>query len=104
MGKKSRQKTAKRKGGFVVTPQQTAQQQIEQATLKEIAQYVGVKWGRPVVMVLFGGPGAATFQTLTLGEPGESQFLIAGAELEAMGKRVQGARLDMQFKVTVQQR
>lgn len=87
-----------------IAAQQQQQADRDRMAMNEIAQYVGAKWGRPAVLVLFQGPGAATFQTLTLNEPGEGQFTVAGAELQAMGRRIQSARLDTQFKVTVQQR
>ena len=87
-----------------IAAQQQQQAERDRAAMTEIAQYVGAKWGRPVIITLFQGSGAATFQTLTLNEPGEGQFLVAAAEMEGMAKRIQSARLDQQFKVTVQQR
>lgn len=88
----------------MTTPQAQQQQERDRVVLNDIAQYVGVKWGRPVVLALFQGPNLSSFNTLTLNDPSEGQFLIAGEEMKAMGHRIQSARLDTQFKVSVQQR
>ena len=79
----------------------TPAQQQENAVINDIAQYVGAKWGRPAVVMLFQDPQSAAFRSLTANYPTEGQFIIAGAELMAMGRRVQAARLDAQFKVTI---
>lgn len=81
----------------------TPAQQQENAVINDIAQYVGAKWGKPAVVMLFNGPQGAAFRSLTANEVSEGQFLIAGEELLAMGRRIQAARLEQQFKVNVVQ-
>ena len=80
----------------------TPAQQQENAIINDIAQYVGAKWGgKPGVLVLFGERQGAAFRSITVNEVSEGQFIIAGEELLAMGRRIQAARHEQQFKVNV---
>lgn len=81
----------------------TPAQQQENAVIQDIIQYVAAKWGKPAVVVLFGGPQNSTFRAMTANEVSEGQYLIAGEELTAMGRRIQAVRMDQQFKVNVVQ-
>ena len=81
----------------------TPAQQQENAVINDIAQYVGAKWGRPAVVVLFQDRQSAAFRSLTANDVSEGQFIIAGEEMLAMGRRIQTARLEQQFKVNVVQ-
>ena len=81
----------------------TPAQQQENAVINDIAQYVGAKWGKPAVVVLFQDRQSAAFRSMTANDVMEGQFIIAGEELLAMGRRVQAARLEQQFRVNVVQ-
>ena len=82
-------------------PQLTPAQQEENARVNDIAQYVGAKWGRPAIVILFGDNQSAAFRPATANNPTEGQFMIAGQECLAMGKRIQAVRLEQQFKITL---
>ena len=79
----------------------TPAQQQENAVIQDIAQYVGAKWGKPAVVVLFEDRQSAAFRSLTVNDVSEGQFLIGGEELLAMGRRIQAALMEQQFKVNV---